>query len=240
MDISSQRAGAPNLYDTIKQYRREQQDKLDKRALTLLARLADSPDAAKAFKRLKPHHRDVPGVTAVHGSNLLLWCTQAELVYRAFPQEITKAKERLVQKERLDTAVAELRKFVAAQNAWPPFGKLSPANIATMKHGLDLIVERIDECRHDARDTEPRLGATRKTQVKEAAENAAIWFLANNVQFATGKPHWQEVANLAHVILETDVTAERVRHAVRKRNPPFFNPARHQRQKVARSPPKKP
>ena len=238
MDISSRRASAPNLYDTIKQYRREQQGKLDKWSLALLARLADSSDAAKAFKRLKQHHRDVPGVTAVHGANLLLWCTQAELLYRRFPQEITEAKERLVQVDRLDTAVAELRNFVAAQNAWPPFGRLSPANIATMKHSLDLIVDRIDECRRYARDTEPRLGATCKTRVEEAAENAAIWFLAINVQFATGKPHWQEVADLAQVILETDVSAERVRHAVRKRNPPFFDPAR--RQRLARSPPKKP
>jgi hypothetical protein len=229
MGISSRRAGAPNLYDTIKKYRLEQQGKLDKWALALLARLAESSDAAKAFRRLEGHHREVPGVTAVLGGNFLLWCTIAEQMFRRFPQEITKAKERLVQLERLDTAVAELCKFVAGQNAWPPFGKLSPPSIATIKNGLDLIVARIDECRRYAKDTEPRLGATRKTHVKEAAENAAIWCLANNVKFNTRKPHWQEVANLAQVILETDVAADRVRHAVRKRNPPFFDPIRRPR-----------
>ena len=123
--------------------------------------------------------------------------------------------------ERLDAAGAELRKFVNEQKYWPPFRHLSAPDIAAMRHGLDLIVARINECRGYAKDTEPRLGATRKAHVKEAAENAAIWFLANNMHY-TGKPHMREVARLAHAILGKEVSLDRVRHAVRQRNRPIL------------------
>ena len=59
--------------------------------------------------------------------------------------------------------------------------------------------------------------------MKEAAENATIFFLALNVQHTTGKPHLSEVADLANVILETEVSQDRVRAAVRKRSPLFFD-----------------
>ena len=143
MAISSRRAGASSLRDTIEAYCVEQQGKLDRWARKVLARLADSPEAAEAFKRLSKHHSDVGGITAVQGANVLLWCTMAELTFRGFPREITNAKERLARVERLDKAVVELRKFIDEQKYWPPFRHLPSADIAARRHCLDLIADRI-------------------------------------------------------------------------------------------------
>jgi hypothetical protein len=260
MAISSRR-GAPSLRETIHAYLAEQLGKqvhLDSSTRELLARLADSADAAKAFKRLSEYHRDVPGISAVHGANVLIWCIQAEQVFRRFQQEITKAEGTLVRAKQLDEALANLRKFVAVHDRpprppcglsaaqrrkfdaevkelikerilfWPPFRHLSPADIAAMRHGLDLIADRIDECRRYAKDTASRLGATRKMHMKEAAEIATIFFLALNVQHTTGikdKPHYEEVADLAQAILgpKAEVSVNRVRAVVRKRSPLFFD-----------------
>jgi hypothetical protein len=234
MTISSRRAAAPTLRNVIDEYRAEQKDKhvllvgRDDKTFELLNRLAadssDADDADKAFRRLSRHHRDVPGISAVHGANVLHWCIMARLSldkHHGLRAETEKAKHRLAQMVRVDNALAELRKFVAEQNFWPPFGQLSCQH-AAMKHGLDLIADRIGECRCYAKETPARVGATRKMHTKEAAENAAIWVLAENVKFTTGKPHHREVAHLARVILETDVDPERVRHAVRKRKPAFL------------------
>lgn len=225
MAISSRRAGAPSLRQVIDSYRVEQKDTLDIWAHAVLDRLADSPDAANAFERLSKHHRDVPGETAVHGANVLLWCTMGEFVFRGFRQESENAKKTSARVEQLDKAVAALRKFADEQKYWPPFRHPSPADIAAMRHGLDLIADRIDECRRFAKDTPSRIGATRKIHTKKAAENATISFLAMNVQSITGKPHYKEVADLAQAILgpKAHVSDDRVRAAVRKHRPPFLN-----------------
>ena len=49
MAVSSRRAGGSNLRDAIQTYRSEQPGTLDRWARKLLSRLADTPDAAKAY-----------------------------------------------------------------------------------------------------------------------------------------------------------------------------------------------
>ena len=141
------RTEAPSLRDVIDAYRVEQRGELDQWALILLARLGASRDAAEAFKRLKRHHADVPGISSVRGANVLLWCTMAELGFRRFPHEFKNAQKTLVRIGQFDNALAELHQFIVEQQFLPPFGQLSSARKAAMEHGLNLIGDRIGECR---------------------------------------------------------------------------------------------
>jgi hypothetical protein len=90
--------------------------------------------------------------------------------------------------------------------------------ISAMKRGLFLIVDRIKIERRIAKETLLRLGATRKSQIDQAGPNAAAAWLANGVHRITGKPHLREVIDLLQVILETEFSEDRVKHAARKRN----------------------
>ncbi len=129
--------------------------------------------------------------------------------------------------KRLDKAVAELRAFVAEETKRLPPGLdlLSlrfefcddRSVVGEITSGLDLIAEVIERKRQYVNSIPSRLGATRDKRHKEAANSAAIWRVANAVHALLGKPHRKEVAELAQVILATDVSIERVDHVVRVR-----------------------
>lgn len=215
------------MRDAIDAYCAERKDTLDQRALNLLARLANSSDAAKAFERLKLKDRR-------EEAKVLTTFIQAEDLARTFPQRITKAKMTLVRLERHGRAVAGLRTFVdeliAQQKNPPAFDLLSarilepPANIVAMKRGLDHIADRIEAGRRVAKEDVLRLGATRKSQIKRAGQNAAIGWLGEGVRRTTGKPHLPVVADLAQVTIGAEVSVDRVRHAVRTRKREWRQP----------------
>ncbi len=185
MAPNSRRAGAPNLRDAIDTYRADLNGNLDQPARKLLNRLANNPDAAKAFERLKLKDRR-------EAAKVLTTCLQAEDLGRTFSQRITKAKMALIRLERLGKSVTGLRKFVgelvAEHDNNPTFDLLTakifepPANIAAMKQGLDLIADRIEAGRRVANEDVLRLGATRKSQIKQAKQNAAVGWLAEGVR----------------------------------------------------------
>jgi len=216
------RAGAPCLRDAINAYRTAHKDSLDQAALDLLDRVAVSSDAAKAFKRLKLKRQ-------YNDAEILTTCTQADQLARTLRQRITKAEKTLglAQVERLDRAVATLRAFVdelvAEEKETPAFDLLSagiPAdNIGAMNSGLYFIARRINEDRRVAKEAVLRLGATQKKGATNAVapENAAIGWLAEGVRRVTGKPHLAAVRDLAQVMLQTDLSEDRVCHAARLR-----------------------
>jgi hypothetical protein len=219
MGISSRGAGARRLREAINALRAERTDKLDRRADELLARLVTSPDAAKAFERLslKDGHK-VAEVLAI--------CIETDDLARTFPKWVAKVEKALVSTEQLDKAVAHLREFISEvdEQKVPLLSDLlshsifePPASIEVLKHALDLIARRIDWGRGVAELALAQIGATRKVRNKEAAEIAAIWFLAARLHGAVGKPHLSEVADLAEVILRTEVSKDRLSHILRKR-----------------------
>jgi len=218
------------LGEAIKAFRAEGMDQLDKPALELLARLEKSSEATKAFERLMKERRP-PRIISPPRSNynsqqkaaeLLTICIAADGCVRNFRLEIAKAETTLVRAVRLDRAIAELRKFVGEQrhqvpsSVWGLSAFEPPADIAALKYAVDLIARQIEWSRGVANATIAQLGATRKRRSKEAAYNAAIWCLGAQVPTVIGWPPWQEVADLAQVILKTEVSAERVRQVVRK------------------------
>jgi hypothetical protein len=243
MAITSRRAGVPRLCDAIDTYRTEQKDKLDQWALKLLVRMAKSSDAGAAFELLKLDRRNV--------TPFLVTCIQAENLARTFPQRITKAKMTLIRAEPLGKAVAALRTFVdehiVEQKNPPAFDPLSmsgasellgrtaePADSVALERGLYQIVEVkralywiadwIETDRRLAKHNMFRFGATRKSQIKQARQNAAIKWLAEGVRRVSGKPHLPAVADLAQVIVGTEVSVDRTRHVMRTRKREWRQP----------------
>lgn len=208
------RAGTSKLREAIDAYR----DLFDQRALKLLTQLVGS-DAAEVFERLTLKDRSDYDYVCI---SILTACIEAEQLTRTFPQQIRKAKGTLARMEQLDNAVAELRNFLAELAKQNEFvhsliSTIKRDHVEAMMHGLNLIAGRIEAKRCAATEVMPLLGATRKTQSKEAAANAAIWVIANQVLRTAGKPHLEAVADLAQFILRTGVSLERVRHVVRNR-----------------------
>jgi hypothetical protein len=219
------------LREAVNAFRAKYSDTLDEWARGLLARLANSPNAAQAFERLKlkDHREEI---------EVLKTCIEAQELARTFANRIKIAKETLVYMEQLDTALAVLRKFIIHLNqkkSWPYSGMFSPViedNKVTMVRGLELIADRIEMERCIAKESLARFGASRKSHIREAAENAAIWWLAQEINGIFGardflgihqqganiqpaiKLHRREIADLAEEVLGSDVSLERLRHAV--------------------------
>jgi hypothetical protein len=186
----------------------------DQRALKALSRLAENSDAAEAFERLKLKNTG-DGVLMLGGY------IEAERLLREFPQRVDKWNNTLTRMEQLASHLAELRKFVdeLADRArlHSIFATFERQDAAAMKRGLKLIDNKIQARRRSIIEVTPQYGVTRKRQSKEAAENAAIWMLAEGVRRITSKPHMREVADLAEALLGKEVYLNRVRHIVRSR-----------------------
>jgi hypothetical protein len=218
MVISSRRGRAERLREAIDEFRADQKDYLDEWALNLLLRLADSPAAAKAFEELRPKDRRAE-------AGILTVCVKAEQLSRTFSSRLKRAKELLARLKRLEKDVASLYRYVdeVAKHTPAPTNLLStpirdrPADIAAMICGLDLIARRIDAHRRVEKNDILQLGATRKTQIKQAGELAALGYLAEGVRRVTGRAHLMKVADLAEVILRSPVIWYRVGYAARRR-----------------------
>jgi hypothetical protein len=243
MAISAQRAGAVRLKGAINAYRFKGADKLRKPALELLARLSDSPDAATAFYRLR--------LTLDQAVEVLTICIEADDLFRTFPRRIRNAEKNFQLAENLGQAVAKLRKFAPEFHGQkvplpsdlaglPQFDP--PADIAAVKDALRLIARWIDWGRGVAEITLAQIGTTRKTQPKQAAENAAIWYLCARVQSVAGKPvgvnkrdrrrlYWPEITDLAQIVLGIELSMDRVRHVVSKRTELYLDTFRKQSQR---------
>jgi hypothetical protein len=222
------------MRDAVKDCRtRAAENGLDRAGSGLLVRLAGSDDAAKAFGQLRL--RDRRDEMAI-----LQTCIQADQLFRTFPQQIENAEKMLGRAKDLDRAVVALRRIVDELSAEPPtFDLLSASiwycgrDIAAMKQGLYLIDNLIEGRRRIANETRLRLGATRKlgrpkrgtgkkgqaanAVALAARQNAAIGFLAEGVRRVTGKTYLGAVRKIAEVILDTELSEDRVRNAARLR-----------------------
>jgi hypothetical protein len=164
-------------------------------------------------------------------------CVEAEQLARTFPQRIEETKERLHKAEQFQKAAALLRSFLGDRKKTTGLigEQTKPSDplrlreivpddeIKAMRYGLALIEMRIGREQHVARMNLSRLGATRKGKIDKAGQIAAIKWLASNVRelknLATGQrarnPNLKEIAALAEAILDTGVTSEHVRRALR-------------------------
>lgn len=106
---------------------------------------------------------------------------------------------------------------------------------------LDAINRWLDWGKGVASADLARLGVSRKDIAETAKEGAAIWWLGAQVRTVVGRPHWEEVAQLASVILKKDeLSWTRVRGVVRRRSTLYSQmigeqTARHLHQKVLKA-----
>ena len=205
----------PSLRDAVDSYVATYSERLDEPARELLARLADDREALRICERLK-----------LEEDSFLMLCVWFEQAARTFPTIVEELPKRLQRLQRLDAAITELRGFVVSLSERPPPHDLlatwmqpRPDTVAAMTLGLDLIAKAVERQRRAAELTPQRLGMTRKRDDKEAAANSAIFQAVEAVRDATGKPHEQDIADLAQVILKLQTTpsVDRVRHAVASR-----------------------
>jgi hypothetical protein len=162
-------------------------------------------------------------------AELLTICIEADSISRAFQSEIAITETVLLRLGRLDHTISEMQRelgklfaVVDKHFGTPPHLQglamfKTPSDRATLDSALNLISRWVNHASSLADANIARLGATRKKRAEGAAENAAIWHLGAQVRTVVGEPHWDEVAEIANVILKTDqVTGNRVRHIVRK------------------------
>jgi hypothetical protein len=111
-----------------------------------------------------------------------------------------------------------------------------PADNDAMKRALDLIARAIEWRCGIAQANLAHLGVNRKAHTKNAAENAAISILAAGIYDAVrppplpverqGKhvadPNLAEIADLAQVILRTEILTDRVREVRRQRRKEYL------------------
>ena len=256
MATISRKAGALRLRESIKAYSgAATNNRLDKRARDLLARLASDGDAGDVFGRLNPRDQRAEAC-------LLTACIEADEIARTFHARMKTQKNALGRARRWDEAIAVLRKFVdevgeqneilrvglASLDLWSLSIFVPPAKTADLEDALDLIESSIEWRRGIAEANLAHLGATRDTLTKTAAENAAIWVLAAGIYSAArisplpGKLHLREVADLSQVVLRpASISIERVRQLIRKRRQLYVDmigneTQRHHREKGAQMP----
>jgi hypothetical protein len=242
MGVSSRRVGALCLKVAIGAYRTGS-DKLDERTVELLAHLADSSDAAKAFERLKLNNES-------DAAEILKICIEADDLACTFQQRVNRAKKTSARMLQIFTPLVELSSFVAElidEIENPPAidalstEKIEPSeNVLLIWHALSLLASHISSKGRSADEELFKLGATRKSQITQAAENAAIGWLAEGVRRVTGRPQLSAVRDLAEVVVGTEIAdLERVRRCARVRRPKLRKPSRKVEVVVRPSPEKK-
>jgi hypothetical protein len=191
-----------------------------------------NPEVVQAIEQqLEPKDRG----QAVDGQAAIIRaCIEAENLARTFPERVTKAQQMLECGEQYGRAVATLSAWlneIISEQLKPPEplwvrGLETRDDIEAMRLGLALFKRRIEVEKHIADVNLYQLRATRKNQPRgkpvrkeeaPARQVAAIKLLADEVKRITGKAHHGEVADLASVILGTEVSLDQVRAGQRLR-----------------------
>jgi hypothetical protein len=219
------------LKDALAAHRASAGDSLDPKVAAMLDRLAASKEAAQAFETI------LVGDSA-NANRLLRACLETEELARTFKRN--KSNSELIAEggrlDRLDKAVKELRSFVE-ETCRESTDQLEARihydreDIANINRGLHIVDDMIDVRRRVAKETMPRLGATRKlADGGKAGQTAAIGWLAASVRRISQQAHHGAVADLAQVILDSGVvTIDRVSKAELKQGREWRAPAGYAR-----------
>lgn len=143
---------------------------------------------------------------------LILSCAEAIQNRDTFVLRLVREKGWGEKAEKVATAVQYLRKII--KDLSTPDDSLSAyviVDAAGREHyyrALNEIVALAESRCRAAKDTPRRIGATRKSQQKKAAENAAIGWLAASVMKIAGRPWYRQSCLIAEVLLGIEVIPE--------------------------------
>ena len=210
---------ARRLREAIEAYRTGRTDGLSGPARELLDRLYDSDEAAKAFERLELKQPQ-------QEAEVLEICLEADELTRTFPQWQSSAEALIDRAKTAEKTIAQIHKFIDGVEPKVPLPSdlltLSifdpPADIAKVRGALELVADWIDWRRGIAEFSLAQCGITRKARTPEAIENTAIWWLGSRIQGVRGKrENWSDLADLAQVVLQSEISVDRLTNLVRNR-----------------------
>jgi hypothetical protein len=197
-----------------------------------LAETANEPEpdehGRRVLQRIAADTRAHDALNTISKTRGIIWkvvscCVHAELLARRFPKLLAEEREMVERLRRHQQSVEDLRQFLNQAIRWHEdpivdWITIPEQESAVYRNALTGIAALIDLRQRTVEDVVLRLGATRKSANKSAAETAAIGWLADWVVHLTGKPFAQQVAVLAAVALDIDeVSEDRVRAALKAR-----------------------
>jgi len=148
-------------------------------------------------------------------------CIEAENLKRTFPKKVEAEKATLKRISNAKRAIETLKSFMKEVEAGPKddldaFILYDDMDMSAAKHGLYIIETAVQLRERITFETPRRLGATRKLG-GTAAVTAAIGWLAEAIRKISGEPHHNATAQLASVVLDHEISSDRVREAERTR-----------------------
>ncbi|HVW74265.1 MAG TPA: hypothetical protein VHC39_11545 [Rhizomicrobium sp.] len=178
-----------------------------------LARIAGSPEAIQALVDLS--------LTEAELTKIIKSFATATKIKAEFRLLLAQETAFLELAERLKSAVTNLRDFVKEISDAPPDDiratlVVGAADRSWFLGALYEIGVLIEQRERIARETLPRIGATRKMAGETAEENAAIGWVAASIQRVTGRPWLRQSGILAGTLLGIDeVSEDRLRGTLR-------------------------
>jgi hypothetical protein len=201
-------------------------------------------NAKRVFGRLKADDRVPEALAAIARSEsdvdrLLSGCLESDELSRTFGETLDKERRIIEQTNRLQLNLEELKTFFH-EELWSyeqaKIGttlkdrtyidrlsariSIDSQDIQMINHSIYVFKELIADRQRVASETILRFGATRKSarSNKNAAQTAAIGWLAEAVERIAGRPLTRHAAVLAEATLAIrDITEDRVREALRTR-----------------------
>jgi hypothetical protein len=179
----------------------------------LIRRLEGSSEASAIFGQID----DDKNV-----KRLFILCVEADCLFRTFEDRIREARDKQRKLDKYAEALVEIRRFLDDIDRPPrdrieAFANPDPEEIRSERSALASVGGRIQQQKRIAAETPARLGATRKSHGRKAAETAAIGWIAEGVERITGHTNARLCADLAELVIEGDVSLDRVDNAAETR-----------------------
>ena len=201
-------------------------------------------NAKRVLARLKADDRVPEALAAIAKSEsdlnrLLSGCLESDELLRTFGETLNKERRIIEQAKRLQLNLEELKTFFDEELWSYDHAKIGATlkdrtyidrlsarisidnqDIQMINHSIYVFKELIADRQRVASETILRFGATRKSarSNKNAAQTAAIGWLAEAVERIAGRPLTRHAAVLAEATLAIrDITEDRVREALRTR-----------------------
>jgi hypothetical protein len=201
-------------------------------------------NAKRVLGRLKADDRVPEALAAIAKSEsdlnrLLSGCLESDELLRTFGETLNKERRIIEQAKRLQLNLEELKTFFDEELWSYDHAKIGATlkdrtyidrlsarisidnqDIQMINHSIYVFKELIADRQRVASETILRFGATRKSARtnRNAAQTAAIGWLAEAVERIAGRPLTRHAAVLAEATLAIrDITEDRVREALRTR-----------------------
>jgi hypothetical protein len=186
---------------------------LDEDEKLLMNRVAKSVEAPEIFGKIGDD---------VTIRRLLSLCLEVHSLAKNFNKSTGEAHRLLSRAPAYERAIADIDELLKRTQT-PALERLQaytlpdPDRIELERRALASIRDRLAVGVRTATETVRRLGATRKSHGRKAAETAAIGWMAEGVKRITGRTNSRLTADLAQLVLGCTVSLDRVDNAAETR-----------------------